>query len=276
MEKISFKYYVQDSSKKNIVIEDMLAIPGPSGVQHVNTVNDSHDDSGIIIHKKRSSLCKKYKGEQIIFEATVNPSGFASSVWGVLLINLINTVRRLITEILQRSTVGLSLHVLIKICVFDPGLDYPISTCLHNVAAMTVETLLYEIFKVLQSKKNLRLYEKLIFDVVTIKRPRGSGKKPVLNIGIDRLRKKSVISIPFDDEGICCARAIVVGHAAATNHPKYNSIRNGKRLLQKTLALQHHQTSGVPVSSCGLDEIKKFEQFLNVQIHVISSENFNK
>ncbi|GBL53903.1 hypothetical protein AVEN_270448-1 [Araneus ventricosus] len=265
-----------DSSKKNIVPEDMLAIPVPSGVQQVNTVSDSHDDSGIIIHKKRSSLCKKYQGEQIIFEATVNPSGFASSVWGLLLINLINTVRRLITEILQRSTVGLSPHDLIRICVFAPGLDYPISTCLHNVAAMTVETLLYEICKVLQSKKNLRLDEKLIFDVVTIKRPRGAGKKPVLNIGIDRLRKKSVISIPFDDEGICCARAIVVGHAAATNHPKYNSIRNGKWPLQKTLALQLHQNSGVPVSACGLDEIKKFEQFLNVQIHVISSENFNK
>ncbi|GBL87083.1 hypothetical protein AVEN_218775-2 [Araneus ventricosus] len=114
---------------------------------------------------------------------------------------------------------------------------------------MTVETLLYEICKVLQSKKNLRLYEKLIFDVVTIKRPGRAGKKPVLNIGIDRLRKKSVISIPFDDEGISCARAIVVEHAAATNHPKYNSIRNGKWPLQKTLALQLHQNSGVPVSA---------------------------
>ncbi|GBN55844.1 hypothetical protein AVEN_260640-1 [Araneus ventricosus] len=276
----------KDSSKKNIVTEDMLAILGPSGVQHVNTVSDSHDDLyhqlkrflflGIIIHKKRSSLCKKYQGEQIIFEATVNPSGFASSVWGLLLTNLINTVRRLITEILQRSTVCLNPHDLIRICVFAPQLDYPISTCLHNVGAMTVETLLYEICKALQSKKNLRLDEKLIFDVVTIKRPRGAGKKPVLNIGIDRMRKKSVISIPFDDEGICCARAIVVGHAAATNHPKYNSIRSGKWPLQKTLALQLHQNSGVPVSACGLDEIKKFEQFLNVQIHVISSENFNK
>ncbi|GBN85814.1 hypothetical protein AVEN_232638-1 [Araneus ventricosus] len=97
-----------DSSKRNMVTEDMLTIPGPSGVQHVNTVSDSHDDSGIIIHKKRSSLCIKYQGEQIIFETNVNPSGFASSVWGLLLINLINTVRRLITEILKRSTVGLS------------------------------------------------------------------------------------------------------------------------------------------------------------------------
>ncbi|GBO22008.1 hypothetical protein AVEN_233917-1 [Araneus ventricosus] len=276
IEKFSFKYYLQDSSKKNMVTKDMLAIPGPSGVQHVNTVSDSHDDSSIIIHKKRSSLCKKYQGEQIIFEATVNPSGFASSVWGLLLINLIKTVRRLITEILQRTTVGLNPHDLIRICVFAPGLDYPINTCLHNVAAMTVETLLYEICKVLQSKKKLRLDEKLIFDVVTIKRPRGAGKKPVLNIGIDRLRKKSVISISFDDEGICCARAIVVGHAVATNHPKYNAIRNGKWPLQKTLALQLHQNSGVPVGACGLDEIKKFEQFLNVQIHVISSENFDK
>ncbi|GBM48107.1 hypothetical protein AVEN_34424-1 [Araneus ventricosus] len=116
---VSDSHVDSDSSKKNMVTEHMLAIPGPDGVQHVNTVSDSHEEL-----------------------ATVNPSGFASSVWGLLLSNLINTVRRLITEILQRSTVGLSPHDLIRICVFAPGLDYPISTCLLNVAAKTVETLL--------------------------------------------------------------------------------------------------------------------------------------
>ncbi|GBO21511.1 hypothetical protein AVEN_97228-1, partial [Araneus ventricosus] len=118
---------------------------------------------GIIIHKKKSRFCKKYQGEQLIFAAMANPAGFAFSVWDELLINLIDTLRRLIEEILQRSTEGLSLQDLIRICVFAPGLDYPISTCLNTVEEMTVEKVLYEICKVLQSKKTLRLHEKLKF-----------------------------------------------------------------------------------------------------------------
>ncbi|GBM07442.1 hypothetical protein AVEN_26506-2-1, partial [Araneus ventricosus] len=222
----------KDSSERSRVSDDLLAIPGPSGVQHVNTVSGNHVDSD---SSKRNMVT-----EDML--AIPGPSGVQHV--NTVIDSHMTRVRRLITGILQRSTVGLSPQDLVRICVFAPGLDYPISTCLHNVADMTVETLLYEICKVLQK--------------------------------IDRLRKESVISIPFDDEGICCARAIVVGHAAATTHPKYNSIRNGKWPLQKTLALQLHQNSGVPVSACGVDEIKKFEQFLNVQIHAISSENFNK
>ncbi|GBM73572.1 hypothetical protein AVEN_140209-1 [Araneus ventricosus] len=106
----------------------MLAIPGPSGVQHSNTESDFHDDSGTIIHKKKSRFCKKYQRKQIIFEAMANPAGFAFSLWDELLINPINTLRRLIGEFFQRSTEGLSLQDLLRICVFAPGLDYPISS----------------------------------------------------------------------------------------------------------------------------------------------------
>ncbi|GBN82248.1 hypothetical protein AVEN_159755-1 [Araneus ventricosus] len=141
---------------------------------------------------------------------------------------------------------------------------------------MTVEKVLYEICKVLQSKKTLRLDEKLIFDIVTVRRPIGAGRKSILNIEVDRLRKKSVVAIPSDNENICCARAIVVGHAAITKNRQYNSIRNGSKPLQKTLALKLHEHSGVPIGPCGLDEIKKFEELLDVQIHVISAEHFNK
>ncbi|GBN29549.1 hypothetical protein AVEN_50442-1, partial [Araneus ventricosus] len=266
----------ENSSKRRKISDDILAISGPSGVQHANTASDFHDDSGIIIHKKKSRFCKKYQGGQLIFEAMANPAGFAFSVWDELLINLIDTLRRLIEEILQRSTEGLSLQDLIRICVFAPGLDYPISTCLNTVEEMTVEKVLYEICKVLQSKKTLRLDEKLIFDIVTVRRPIGAGRKSILNIEVDRLRKKSVVAIPSDNENICCARAIVVGHAAITKNQQYNSIRNGSKPLQKTLALKLHEQSGVPIGPCGLDEIKKFEELLDVQIHVISAEHFNK
>ncbi|GBN24864.1 hypothetical protein AVEN_161208-1 [Araneus ventricosus] len=152
-----------------------------------------------------------------------NPAVFAFSVWDELFINLIDTLSRLIEEILQRSTEGLSLQDLIRICVFAPGLDYTISTCLSTVEEMTVEKVLYGICKVLQSKKKtLRLDEKLIFDIVTIRRPIGAGRKSILNIEVDRLRKTSVVAIPSDNESICCARAIVVGHAAVTKKQQYN------------------------------------------------------
>ncbi|KAF8785197.1 hypothetical protein HNY73_010771 [Argiope bruennichi] len=99
---------------------------------------------------------------------------------------------------------------------------------------MTVEKVLYDICKVLQSKKPLRMDEKLIFDIVTVRRPTGAGRKSILNIEVDLLRKNSVVTIPSDNENICCARTIVVGHAAVTKHHQYNSIRNVRKPLQKT------------------------------------------
>ncbi|KAF8779592.1 hypothetical protein HNY73_013706 [Argiope bruennichi] len=43
----------------------------------------------------------------------------------------------------------------------------------------------------------------------------------------------------------------------------------------KRLTLKLYEESGVPIEPCGQNEIKQFEEFLDVQVH-ISAEHFNK
>lgn len=75
---------------------------------------------------------------------------------------------------------------------------------------------------------------------------------------------------------MCCARAIVVGLAIINNDPETKKIRDVRCLLQKNRALELHQQTEIPPGPCGIPEVKKFEDYLGIQIHIVSSENFNK
>lgn len=45
--------------------------------------------------------------------------------------------------------------------------------------------------------------------------------------------------------------------------------------MQERMAKQLHLDAGVPQGSCGYREIRKFEEYLDVQIHVVSASEFN-
>ncbi|GIY16091.1 DNA-directed DNA polymerase [Caerostris darwini] len=83
------------------------------------------------------------------------------------------------------------------------------------VSDLTIEKILTEILKVLQSKKSIQLDSAFKVEVITIRRSVGAGRSKVANISLDRLRKKSIFSIPTDDDNLCCAKAIVFALAHA-------------------------------------------------------------
>ncbi|GIZ04586.1 uncharacterized protein CEXT_666711 [Caerostris extrusa] len=86
------------------------------------------------------------------------------------------------------------------------------------VSDLTIENILIEIMKVLQSKKSIQLGRGFNVEVnvfITIRRSVGAGRNKVANISLDRLRKQSILSIPTDDDDICCAKAIVFALAHA-------------------------------------------------------------
>lgn len=113
-------------------------------------------------------------------------------------------------------------------------------------------------------------------DILTVKNPHGGGKRKLSSIESNCLFKTSVVNIPKDSENLCCARAIVVSLAFLENHPQYKTIRDGRWAMQKRMAKQLHLDAGVPEGSCGYSEIRKFEDYLDVQIHVVSANEFNK
>ena len=88
------------------------------------------------------------------------------------------------------------------------------------------------------------------------------------------MQKKCFITIKDKDE-LCCTRAIVTAKAKLDSHPNWESIRHGGR-IQGNLAAQLHEKVGVQRGSCGIPEIKKFQDVLpGYQIVLISKERFN-
>lgn len=146
---------------------------------------------------------------------------------------------------------------------------------------MTVEKILSCVYKVVQSKNAICLDESLKINVITVKRPSGAGKwerkRRVINIASDRLKKKSIISVPMDGSVLCCAKAVIYGLAVLRkDRTAIESYRKENRPALRKKAEELHRQLNLPIEPCGLDQIALFENKLNVQICVLSSDNFNQ
>lgn len=190
---------------------------------------------------------------------------------------VVNVVRVLFLWIIQRVTAGLRAFDLVRLCIFAAGLDKPISTKLMTVAELTIEKVLATIMKVLQSKDTIELDDGFVVDAITVRRDIGGGYKRLTNVMVDRLGKKSIVSIPFDNEGLCCAKAIVMAQAYLANNRKLiNALKKPNRPALMNRARALHEAAGVPLGPCTYTEVAQFEAHLDLQIVVFSTENLNK
>ena len=186
--------------------------------------------------------------------------------------------KSLFSVLLAQCTMGLNPLDLARICIQAVGLDKPISTCLMTVQSLTIEKVLAVVMKVLQSKDEIKLDEGFSADVITIRRDVGAGRRKVCNVKVDRLQKKSVLAIAYDDEGMCCGKAIACALAHLDeDKAAIKSFGDSRRpALLHRKALELYEAAGVEPGPCSYSEIAKFEDYLNVQIAVISLENMNK
>lgn len=110
-------------------------------------------------------------------------------------------VKKLFEILLLKCTQKQQPNDLIRFCLLSDRLDKRISTGMMRVDEVTVETFLSKIKKVLQSKEEILLDEKFQIDVIIIQRPVGGTRhRKILNVKIDRLKKKSIIAIESDDD----------------------------------------------------------------------------
>ena len=130
----------------------------------------------------------------------------------------------------------------------------------------------------LNSNESFDHNQSFMVEVVFVKRPRpGSGKKN-RNVGLrcldkDNKRKKCVISINNDDD-LCCARSIVtmIAHAHKDDsndaYQDYRNIIQGRKIQQQK-AVQLHELAEVHRGPCGLEELEKFQQYLQPTYQLI-------
>ena len=192
------------------------------------------------------------------------------------LVNILKILKQMFHSIIQNITEDIAAGDLIRVVLDNPQLDFPIVLPFMKKSQLTVDRLLSEIERVLQSYEQFVLDETLTIELVHVHVVTGSGyrMKPVVDISQMVEKKQSIIQIKNKDK-LCCARALVTAIARIEKHPQWNSIRQG-RGIQRELATNLHKKAGIPLEDCGIEEIKKFQSvLLDYQIHVISKEHFN-
>ena len=128
----------------------------------------------------------------------------------------------------------------------NPQLDFPIVLPFMKRSALTVDRLLSEIERVLQSHEQFVLDETLTIELVHVHIVSGSGYKmrPIVDISKMVEIKQSIILIKNKDT-LCCDRALVTDTSHIEKHPHWNSIRQG-RCIQRELAIELRKKAGHP------------------------------
>lgn len=151
---------------------------------------------------------------------------------------------------------------LVRMSIDNQELDFPISLPFMRRSALTVDRILSEIERVLESYEQFVLDESLGIELIHVHLPGGdvSKRKPYVDLEKLLKDKTSVIRIQNTDE-MCLARALVVAVAKILKDPQWNNIRQG-RAIQKTMAINLHHRAGVPLGKCGIAEIKLYQNAL--------------
>ncbi|GBL77941.1 hypothetical protein AVEN_143271-1 [Araneus ventricosus] len=145
-----------------------------------------------------------------------------------------------------------------RFCFMAVGLDRPVSTVLMPVSELTVERTVAPIIHVLQSYKHLKLKDCVTVDVIIVHREVEGRNRRAINIGSDRLKKKSVLMIPYD-EGLCCSKEILYALAHFENdRPSINAMRDIRRPCLLTKARDLHKDAGVSLRACSYEEYCNF------------------
>ncbi|CAL1280895.1 unnamed protein product [Larinioides sclopetarius] len=188
-------------------------------------------DDAITIRERSRRNNQRYQAEEIIFEAGVIEERIPEDIRFQPFPNIWGIVRRLFSTLIMRASENLLPSDLMRFCIFSSVLDRPISTTLMRVDAFNADLILDIIDKVIQSALDINLDETFRVDIITIRRPVGAGRtRKVVNVTLDRMSKKSIISVPYDDEGLCCAKAIVLAMAHLEKDQRsINSLKDKRR-----------------------------------------------
>jgi hypothetical protein len=159
----------------------------------------------------------------------------------------------------------------------SPQLEKPISLPFMALSRLTTERVLAQIERVIQSNHEFRLNDSVKVNLVDVEMPNGGtgSKRSEINLEKHLAKKGSFIRIQNKDE-LCLARALVVSIAKIENDSRYKTISDFRCSLQTRLAHDLHQKAGVPIGSCGIDEVKQFQAYLtDYQVNIVSKEHQN-
>ena len=124
-----------------------------------------------------------------------------------------------------------------------------------------VEALFHRLAQALNSNEQFEMDDSFQLSITQVHHaPQGTGRPRRGKPGHPThqaltTNKKSVIRIHNDNDNLCCARALVTAKARVDQHPKWESIRKGRK-IQKEMALLLHHEANVPFGPCSYDALR--------------------
>ena len=197
------------------------------------------------------------------------------NIHGVL--NIMPTLNRAVKHLFDRLTTDMAPHDQVRLILNSHQLDKPISLPFMPKEKLTPERFLAAVERVVQSNDQFTLDDSVNVNVVHVEMPHGGARRrrDVVNLQSYLNKKQCFIQIKNKDE-LCCARAIIVAKAKLDQDPQFKSIVTPRGTLQGHLAYELHESAGVPLGSCGINEIKKFQAVLpGYQLNIVSKEHLN-
>ena len=180
-------------------------------------------------------------------------------------------------HLIEDVTKGMNPNDQVRFVLRSDQLQTPISIPFCPLEELTVEKVLSNIEKVVQSNEDFRLNDTVTINLIHVEMPRGSGrrKRTTLNIR-DHLKKKQSVILINNKDDLCLARALAVSIARIEKDPRYNYIRQSGCPVQRERAFDLHEAANVPLGPCGLNEVDLFQHYLvNYQIIVVSGDQDN-
>ena len=235
----------------------------------------SEDEQGQYYYQLESR--RKYHSKKFGMTATDHRVRFNNVLADRDLLESYETTHKIFRHLLEDVKEGMAPNDQVRFILRSDQLETPISLPFMTVERLTTERVYSELERVIQSNQEFRLNDTVTIDINHVLAPVGSGRKKRTTFNIDDYlsEKKSVVRIKNIDD-LCLARALVVARAKKDNDPRYGSIKDSRRPLQREKAYDLHEAANVPLGPCGLNEVALFQQYLSdYQIMVISGDHNN-
>ena len=235
--------------------------------QHVEQEQDYYQiEPGIKHHSKKFKMVAKNYSVH-----------FNNALGNVDLLESRNRTYRIFDRLIEDVTEGMNPTDQVRFVLQSDQLQFPISIPFCPLEELTVEKVLSNVEKVVQSNEDFRLNDTVTINIIHVEMPRGSGRRKRTTLDIrDHLKnKKSVITINNKDT-LCLARALVVSIARIEKDPRYKQIKEARGRIQCQRALDLQRAANVPLGPSGIDAVKLFQHYLvQYQIIVVSGDQDN-
>ena len=230
---------------------------------------------------KKSRRSKKFKAASIDTEIR-----FTNVVKDMDIIESRDRTYKIFEQLLSDVTEGMNDRDQVRFVLRSNQLDKPISIPSMPKDRLTTERVFAAVEKVVQSNQEFRLNDTVSINIFHVEMPEGSGrmgKRTDVEMGKHLRRKDTVVCIKNKDD-LCLVRAIVVAIARTqgADSTYYKQLRKSD-CMEKREAKELHRDAFVPLGPCGLEEVAKFQRYLDTtrhyriryQIYIISADHAN-